>query len=390
MKRVILHVGAGKTGTSALQVAFAKNRDRLKAAGILYPDLVDLAPAESEKITSGNAPLLAFALGYPCNETQKKAGLRALESFHEIIKESEKPVIFCSSEVLQSLKAERLAELKRFCESNGRSLQLVFFVRNIGDYLVSVYLQFVKRLGETREFEDWVRTHKQCPFSQTIQQALEVSAGDSIIRVLNYEEHAEDLVRYFFKDMLGVKDLQGFDFETGRINRSIGEQELRFMLMLNRLCDSQTGMYFSDNLIYAAPNSRATIAVSKSARSWVENHFRSHLEFVNRHVEGRPVTIGLSEGERAETESVENYLQVAAVGLKFLDDRFRENQRRLDALGQAVNELNRKLDAETARLSAAVPNDPSTRTSPLFRVSSTLRRIAAAFRRATGSGGTDF
>lgn len=54
MSRIILHVGHGKTGTSALQSSFALSIDALADAGIHYPDHRDLVNAAEGKITSGN------------------------------------------------------------------------------------------------------------------------------------------------------------------------------------------------------------------------------------------------------------------------------------------------------------------------------------------------
>ena len=39
MSTVYIHVGTPKTGTSAIQVFFTKNRKLLKEKGVCYPDL---------------------------------------------------------------------------------------------------------------------------------------------------------------------------------------------------------------------------------------------------------------------------------------------------------------------------------------------------------------
>lgn len=54
-----LHVGAGKTGTSALQAAFVRNRDWLAGHGIDYPPSPWDEAAANHKITSGNGMGLA-------------------------------------------------------------------------------------------------------------------------------------------------------------------------------------------------------------------------------------------------------------------------------------------------------------------------------------------
>ena len=58
MKKLIVHVGHGKTGSSFLQSIFALNSDRMAQLGILYPEHISNAMARRGHITSGNGNIL--------------------------------------------------------------------------------------------------------------------------------------------------------------------------------------------------------------------------------------------------------------------------------------------------------------------------------------------
>ncbi|RFU12431.1 hypothetical protein DZD18_12020 [Rhodobacteraceae bacterium W635] len=59
MPTVFLHCGAPKTGTSYLQVLFARHAQDLQAEGIHYPLKAFTEGASDGRITSGNGILMA-------------------------------------------------------------------------------------------------------------------------------------------------------------------------------------------------------------------------------------------------------------------------------------------------------------------------------------------
>ena len=70
MKKLIIHIGHGKTGSSYLQSVFALNKDMLKKEGFDYPDHKDSKVAEIGYISAGNGDLLLendfFDTEYEC------------------------------------------------------------------------------------------------------------------------------------------------------------------------------------------------------------------------------------------------------------------------------------------------------------------------------------
>ena len=61
MKKLYLHVGCGKTGSSALQVWLSQIAGELEKTGILYP-LHGATPLDDYTISSGNGERLVEAI----------------------------------------------------------------------------------------------------------------------------------------------------------------------------------------------------------------------------------------------------------------------------------------------------------------------------------------
>ena len=76
MKKLYVHAGMPKCGTSALQVFWAQNSDELRRNGIDYLSLGDLSAATAGEITSGNAGPLARSM-YPTEHSAKKGSKKS-------------------------------------------------------------------------------------------------------------------------------------------------------------------------------------------------------------------------------------------------------------------------------------------------------------------------
>src|SRR5215204_5967792 len=70
--KLILHIGATKTGTSAIQSAVARNRATLLANGIYYPEYDADEKAQAGRVTGGNGAIFR-ALYTEYEESPRKA-----------------------------------------------------------------------------------------------------------------------------------------------------------------------------------------------------------------------------------------------------------------------------------------------------------------------------
>lgn len=136
MTSVILHVGAHKTGTTALQSTFYRNRDTLARSGVIYPDTNWYHYAHHR---------LAYALLGRRDQDKGDVPVLSdeLDALNAVIARADKDArIFVSSEGLLALPSEAVQSLKDgiVCED----IRILAVVRRPDDLLLSIYNQSMK------------------------------------------------------------------------------------------------------------------------------------------------------------------------------------------------------------------------------------------------------
>jgi hypothetical protein len=220
-KTLFIHCGSNKTGSSALQVWFAHNIDRLGEFGIHYP-----VPGVLEHLLDGKygnggmlaqflkgsflwqqvLPMLDAALGAECGK------------------------ILISGETIQSGESTRFVKLKAYLEERGVDVTFISLARNVADHAFSVWGQEIKSGGSTERWEALLARYR-APFLRQLHTISAVFGRQSVI-VLNYDTIKGSLVPSFLK-VLGVTSpsFVGVD----RVNRSLSAKELGYMLFINNL-----------------------------------------------------------------------------------------------------------------------------------------------------------
>ncbi|MBM1813997.1 hypothetical protein [Pseudosulfitobacter pseudonitzschiae] len=244
MARLILHIGHGKTGSSALQSALALSTDALAAQGIAYPDHASLAQARAGQITAGNVngrTLVATA----------KAALK--RSAQDVLLSNESLIhFFLNDPDLLS----RVANL-------GVPVQLILYVRNPFDHACSVYGQTVKRGGADISFDAFLAGY---PTPSKVREMIRLADRAGVdLTVINYSNHAADILRSL-TDALGVPADTLTPAAAGRVNRSLTRSEMELQRMFNRHWGRRSSRFVSDALCNALPEIRADRPVA-SARA---------------------------------------------------------------------------------------------------------------------------
>ncbi|MCW8109083.1 glycosyltransferase family 61 protein [Alteromonas ponticola] len=136
-KRIIIHIGPPKTGSSAIQFFLLRNAKKLKQSGIWYPS----HSTDKNNISSGNAREI-------CSEDKDGRLLADPDKLSKLItkfnRNSELHTLVLSSESFFRI-AESLAALIPNAE-------FIAFLRNPIEYAMSIYNQSVKRHGNTNVF----------------------------------------------------------------------------------------------------------------------------------------------------------------------------------------------------------------------------------------------
>ena len=220
--RIVFHIGAGKSGSSAIQATLAQNRVKLAAAGILIPP-TDLSPKGP---TSGNQ---VFAFEQLKGPEPSKAAAQFAALFEPLVAEAEQEamhtVIFSAENL--SNPFEWGPVLSPALE--GHTIETILYVRRQDEYLLSAWQQWGLKINVS--FDEWLLRHlgKTADWSIPIKQWRNVGS--------NAREH----VRVFSRDLLINGDVVADFCETlgfadldlvysGNVNQSYGIAAEELML----------------------------------------------------------------------------------------------------------------------------------------------------------------
>ena len=218
-----LHIGHGKTGTSAIQSAFAIAQEDLLKNGIEYPiQNTDREKASQFAITSGN-----------WNHNPKES--LAQELIRRSRERNNNNSILLSSESLfwrlDDLFEDGMQELKDL------NLHILLAVREIEEMLSSEYQQRVKRHGEKRPFEQFLRSrhfisshHKRASEIITLLKQNKIKTT-----IINYSKHKNNIIELIF-ETLHAEEAYPRDTVNGVVvNRGLSHKELAIITLINAL-----------------------------------------------------------------------------------------------------------------------------------------------------------
>lgn len=210
---IILHIGASKTGSSAIQKFMAKNRSVFVANGYAIPDrLLDW----SDAVTGEHVFALQELISSPdASQITKK--------FKELDENLNDP----NAKIL--LSAENLSNMGQhvhFQEAlRGFSPSVLLYIRRQDDLLTSAWQQWHSKIENN--FDDWIiKGIMQYGHWDRVISAWETVVGDGNVkvRVFNSADFVDgDLLRDFLSSIDFQGDLGQFDFNIGNVNPSFSD-----------------------------------------------------------------------------------------------------------------------------------------------------------------------
>lgn len=309
MKKIYLHIGCGKTGSSALQLWLNHNTESLQKAGIFYP-LFGQKKLEDYAITSGNGGLAVQAI-------QRKS---AKDFFTHLISQSGKNDILLSSETFQLLTGEELKELSEILRLLELEPVVIAYVRDLYDIVHSSYLQLVKRDLYTKTFDEYVLSLKKIQQFEVLQDWEQFFEE---IHVIHYDSVQNKLDQSFL-EVLGIDSFskkgimnlfKGVAFppmKNIRINRSLTLVEAEQLRYLNELLQKRGGklhesvkLFLSDALIEKRPEESTSIYFNEKLLSFLRKNFLPQIERINaRYFDAQPRLVLFDN----RNKNIENHL----------------------------------------------------------------------------------
>ena len=285
MKKIFLHIGAGKTGTSALQSHFVLNREYLQENNYYYPVANNESRAKNLKITAGNGIDLAQLL------MQKECSVEKIEALAlEYIKNAEGKDILISSEILNLFRPECAYIFKNAVNKLGYEVIVIYYVRAIADHLVSSYHQQLKRHAYSKKFTVFIHNRRN-NFLETIIKCTEVFHKDHLI-VKNYDRVQDKLFVDFVENILELTDIQGLIIKNKTINRSLTGFEVALMRHMNMSFQNfKDSTFISDALIYGDPNAKYNMSISSKDLEIISTKHTDDVEMISQYLceEERPL-----------------------------------------------------------------------------------------------------
>ena len=238
-----IHIGHGKTGTTAIQSALALSREKLRESGIIYPIKKEIATkAELLQITSGNWSALP----------NQSVGSFFLDAYNTLYDKNVSSLVFSSENLFW--KANELTNLSDL-ELAKINPHVILAVRDIEEMLSSQYMQMVKRHGESRSFSEYLKAHDYKSGHHRLSNSIIQNFNKRSIKmsIINYSKSRYFTTRLIF-NLIGATNIEipsGLSEKV--INRSLSNFELKAVIALNSLYGPALCSKISDRLVEQLP-----------------------------------------------------------------------------------------------------------------------------------------
>lgn len=276
MKKLFIHIGLPKTGSSAIQSTLSLNHQLLLAeCGLAYADLVP--KAKEGRITSGNAkPLVPMLCGVNAQTAAPDDFRRQFEQVYF----NSSDVALISGEGLAKASAQALRWFSEYCIQRNIDVEVVAYIRNIYDHCWSAYQQRVKKGGYADEFGSYAQLYQ----NPQVQYIRKWSKFFSKISLLHFDSVKSDLLSSFFTT-IGCGNVLDTLERVEVVNRSMTMHELQLLLRLNGYA-SEMGLQFrgllSDALIYANPAAKSCFLYDEGVHKLFVDKFSIDIEWIQQ------------------------------------------------------------------------------------------------------------
>ena len=246
MKTLYLHIGPFKTGTTALQVFFAKNQATLKAQGVSYLNLGLIDKARKGEITSGNGAFLARSIlpdGHhmALPKTRKQETTKLLHALRDVTTNH----ALLSSEFLADIDYQQFANLRDFVKKAGFRIKVLMFAREQASYLESLYIQRVKRRlvmdGPKDYINAFFRDVEHLHYARFVAKIRDILGHDAVA----IRPYPQPDIFATICQMMDISDA-GLERPERSVNVSLTPEQVVIMRELNKFTPRQ---YISDVLV---------------------------------------------------------------------------------------------------------------------------------------------
>jgi len=238
--KIVLHIGADKTGSTAIQQFLAQNIELLALAGIEYPNIMPdnlYSSAHGWAALGGiNVNGNAYSLFEDFNKIEK-----IVHQLNSDPENQDKTFVFSSERLLKTFADESVwKSLAQILESDNLEINIIGYYRDAMPYLESIFNESIRSGGECRTAKEFISR-----ITETQDLAPHFAYFPSVIRFSNaypqikfslfrYEIHRKEIAEHF---LLAATNLALLDAIPPRpdANRSLSNLEFSFLSGINEV-----------------------------------------------------------------------------------------------------------------------------------------------------------
>jgi hypothetical protein len=244
-KRIVIHAGFFKTGTTALQSSLAANREKLLENGVLYPAL---SSADSSRSTGQHRAAWALK-GRHWGWEDGGGSVTPIEVWDKLagkLNDFEGTSLF-SSEFLAELTRDDVERMSKDLKAD--KIEVVFTLRPLVKMLPSQYIQSLK-YGMRLNYEGWLQrifnggedkvqwrtfwTRHDHP--DVVKRWVDVFGAENVT-LLVVDETQPNLIYETFSELLRLPNDLLKPVEEKGLNRSLTWEEICLLLEMNKKFD---------------------------------------------------------------------------------------------------------------------------------------------------------
>ena len=341
-RKVFIHVGHGKTGTSFLQNAMAINRNVLSAHGIEFLSAKSDEDANAGLVTSGNARDCLTSLS-ALNDF-----LDQTDSAKSVLLSSEFAFLHFPNLIESEEGAAALFEI--LIRHGIDAIDLLLFIRNPISFAVSDWLQRVKAHRGTDTIEEFLES-QHARYPERASRLLDLVDGRNFVSltIFNYSRHRDEILDLFC-GWLSIDAAEWRLPKRRHVNRSLTYSEAYVCRALNASGARFAG-HLGKHLVDEVDNPPLTpICLSQPVQeAFIQSVYHSMEKVSARTACGHGYEIdwiGLQDGQ--EVELVFNEKQVDIIVRFLIDARSSGDKLLVESLSRRIDGL-KKADETTAQ-----------------------------------------
>ena len=249
---LLLHAGAGKTGSTAIQGFLSRSYDDLIKKGICYP-----SPNDPLSITAGNAERIWYFLVQDRENHAEQFIRQQVEAANTYGCDR----VILSSELLVELDSVHLDKLKNIFRNFFSIVTPLIYARNPADWAYSAWMQHIKRSAIAEPFETYYKKIARAH----IPNILRFATCFENSKIVSYDANKAYLIESFLEfSCIAFQDLDLSSCQTS-VNRSLTIKEIELMSDINRIfANPSLSERISDFLVSTYPDRVPSVCTDKN------------------------------------------------------------------------------------------------------------------------------